>query len=111
MFLHEAARSFVDKAAADLEHKPPPALSVEAGAAAKQKELAGMSEMLTGSDQFPRGEHGEGRKQWYGNEGARADLLRLAMSGSSADVDKSEFRLQAATAHVPGLWPSNATAG
>lgn len=97
--LRATALRFVDKAAPDLESKPPPALSVEAGPSAKHKELQDLPEIITGSDQFPRGENGEGRKAWYGKEGDRADLLRLPMSGISSNSDNSEFRLQPATAH------------
>ncbi len=85
---------FVDKSAPDLESKPPPALSVEAGPSAKHKEVQDLPEMMTGSDQFPRGQNGEGRQVWYGKEGDRAELLRLPMSGDSSRADTNEFRLQ-----------------
>ena len=68
MHLRHTLMRFVAKAAPDLEAKPPPALSVEAGDAAKHKDAENLPELPDGSDEFPRGVHGEGRKQWYGDE-------------------------------------------
>ena len=68
MHLRHTLMRFVAKAAPDLEAKPPPALSVEAGDAAKHKDAENLPELPDGSDEFPRGVHGEGGKQWYGDE-------------------------------------------
>ncbi len=90
---------FVEKPSPDIESKPPPALSVEAGEAAKNKHTNNMPELLVGSDEFPRGQHGEGRAQWYAREGDRAEGARVPLTGTSSDSDRTEFRLQPAVAH------------
>jgi len=74
-------------------------LSVEAGDAAKNKDLNDLPENTVGSDEFPRGEHGEGRNKWYGMEGERTPIIRLPLSGHTSNSDDTEFRLQPATAH------------
>jgi len=89
----------VEKPAPDIESKPPPALSVEAGDSAKNKHLANMPELAQGSDEVPRGEHGEGRQVWYAREGQRAGVVRLPLGGQSSENDKTVFRLQPAVAH------------
>lgn len=89
----------VEKPAPDIESKPPPALSVEAGDSAKNKHLSNLPELVDGSDEVPRGPNGEGRQKWYAREGVRAGVIRLPLAGNSSENDKTEFRLQAAVAH------------
>jgi hypothetical protein len=83
---------YVEKAAPDLEEKPPPALSVESGDAAKNKDVANTPEMIAGSDETPRGLNGEGRKQWYGDVGKRTPIVRFPHHGSDGGSDSTEFR-------------------
>jgi len=90
---------YVEKAAPDLEAKPPPALSVESGDAAKNKDMSNTPEMVSGSDETARGENGAGRKEWYGDVGKRTPVVRFAQHGSDGGSDATEFRLQPATAH------------
>ena len=90
---------YVEKAAPDLEMKPPPALSVESGDAAKHKDMQNTPEMGAGSDECPRGQHGEGRQEWYGDVGKRTPVVRFPHHGSDGGADATEFRLQPATAH------------
>mmetsp|Transcript_37558 Transcript_37558/g.118519 ORF Transcript_37558/g.118519 Transcript_37558/m.118519 type:complete len:275 (-) Transcript_37558:465-1289(-) len=99
MQLRHMFLGFVDKSAPDLEEKPPAALSVEAGDASKLKFIDNLPEWVKGSDEFPRGVHGEGRKEWYGQDGHRAAIARIPTSGSSSETDRTEYRLQPATAH------------
>ena len=83
---------YVEKAAPDLEQKPPPALSVESGDAAKNKDMQNTPEMISGSDETPRGENGEGRKEWYGDVGKRTPIVRIPHHGSDGGSDSTEFR-------------------
>lgn len=83
---------YVEKAAPDLEDKPPPALSVESGDASKNKDMQNTPEMVSGSDETPRGDHGEGRKEWYGDVGKRTPIVRIPHHGSDGGSDSTEFR-------------------